>query len=46
MYELYQAKSYPGMHNIRPAGQMLPAETCNLARKTQNFAYSLIKNTL
>jgi hypothetical protein len=27
------------MHNIRPAGQMLPAEAFNLARNTTNFVY-------
>jgi hypothetical protein len=26
------------MHNIRPAGQMWPAEAFNLARETLNFA--------
>ena len=28
-----------GMHNIRPAGQMCPAEAFNLARETPNFAF-------
>jgi len=27
------------MHNIRPAGQMWPAEAFNLARKTPKFVY-------
>ena len=29
----------PGMHNIRPAGQMRPAEAFYLARKVQNFVH-------
>jgi len=29
----------PGMHNIRPAGQMWPAEAFNLARELPNFVY-------
>jgi hypothetical protein len=32
-----------GMHNIRPAGEMWPAEAFNLARELQNFILSLIK---
>ncbi len=39
----------PGMHNIRPAGQMWPAEAFNLARKVLNFNYlacSFPKNIL
>jgi len=31
--------SKAGMNNIRPAGQMWPAEAFNLARKTPNFVY-------
>jgi len=27
------------MHNIRPAGQMWPAEAFNLARKAQIYVY-------
>jgi hypothetical protein len=28
-----------GMHIIRPAGQMWPAEAFNLTREAQNFVY-------
>jgi len=41
--------SKAGMHNIRPAGQMWPAEPCDLARKALNFVYFACffdKNTL
>ena len=40
--------SRTGMHNIRPRGQMWPAEAFNLARETPNFVYfvSLIKTPI
>ncbi len=38
--------SKAGMHNIRPAGQMWPAEAFNLARANPNFASFFDKNTL
>jgi hypothetical protein len=43
------ASSIPDMHNIRPAGQMWPAEAFNLAREAPNFVYFACffdKNTL
>jgi hypothetical protein len=39
----------PGMHNIRPAGQIWPAKASNQAREAQNLVYSACffhKNTI
>ncbi len=39
-FRLYKLSSLrPDMHNIRPAGQMWPAEAFYLARKAQDFAF-------
>jgi len=38
-YNYLWCRSIAGMHNIRPAGQMWPAEAFNVARETPNFVY-------
>ena len=42
-----KSMSMPGVHNIRPAGQMWPAEAFHLDRKARNFLYLpfLLKKT-